>query len=834
MKKKIFSTLFALVLLAGLSLVPAVVMGQGSSNYAEYELVAPGSGIAEWSTDYARSGKYSLKLSALADAPNDYGKVTMPLDMEFEELVDFSAYVEGGLTAQALPLLDIQLEIDDVDVILTASNKDTGAGVNLRGLTVILASQPGQCELRSDTLMSDGLAGWEKYGTHSDSTINVGGDTNAYWSMFVYSNYPGVWEGTYDYYTWDEIHGFFDGKATVSEVRVELRYPQDPEDVASIVYVDDVKINGVTYDLQPPLSMDDSFYQTDETVTVTVIDASANTSATTRETVLVDADSTIPVYSIVLGLLETGVNTGVFTETFTLVGTTPGTGELLVSHGSLITVTYGSDTDTAGVDNVAPVIVITSPTASSNITDATPEIKATYTDGTGPSGINITSVVMTVDGSAVTANVTTTSSVTYWPTANLTEGSHPVTVDVSDLAGNAATQKSWSFTVDTVDPVITSQVATPSVVTPAVSANITFTATVADATSGVATVTIDVSSIDTATALPMLNDGDGIYSANITTTIATEDTYKLLVTATDEAGNSDSANITLVVALDTKAPAITSPAITYPFIGVESAMPGASVIISANVTDNVEVASVVATSTALTDTVTLLDGGDLPDMTAGDDIYTGTGTVASVVAGDYTITITATDGKSNVDTDTSLSLTVDPAATGHDIDLFEGWNLISLPLIPTDGSIDVVLAEISDNVSQVRTWVYVAGVLTEKIWAEGGAVGLLDEMVDGQGYWIEMTEANELTVTGSVLPAPPQTPPSYSVYEGWNLVGFKSLDVSTTAQAYLGPAVTATFEAMYGYNAAGGVYTVIQLATPNLEPGQGYWLAVSADGTIYP
>ena len=257
MKRKIFSVLFALVLVFTLGLVMAVpAAADPDPDYAAVTFAKDGAGLAEWSTDYAHSGDYSVKLHSPGTA--DYGKVVMPLGMEFEGFADFSVWVEGGAEAQALPLHDILLEIDDVDVILTASNKGTGEGENLTGLTVVLASQPGQCEgeIATPTLMSDGTAGWEKYGTHSDATINVGGDTNAYWSMFVYSTYPTGWEGTYDYYTWDEIHGFFDNKATVTEVRAELRYPQDAgctcdEFVASTVYVDDITINGTVYELEP-------------------------------------------------------------------------------------------------------------------------------------------------------------------------------------------------------------------------------------------------------------------------------------------------------------------------------------------------------------------------------------------------------------------------------------------------------------------------------------------------------------------------------------------------------------------------------------------------------
>ena len=257
--RKFISILFALVLALSFSLLPAM---PAAAAEAEYTLITDGVGVAEWSADEYLTGSYSLKLFAPA-ATGDYGKVVMPLDMEFEDFADFSVWVEGGAEAQALPLHDIKAVVDNVaGVILPASNKGTGTDVDLQNKIVVLASQPGQSEALSPTLMSDGALGWEKYGTHDDATINVG--SGAYWSIFVYSA-AYVYEAAYDYYTWEQIHSVLDGKATVTEVRIELRYPQDPADVASTVYIDDITINDVTYELElpagRPLTVDDDRVQ---------------------------------------------------------------------------------------------------------------------------------------------------------------------------------------------------------------------------------------------------------------------------------------------------------------------------------------------------------------------------------------------------------------------------------------------------------------------------------------------------------------------------------------------------------------------------------------------
>ena len=51
--------------------------------------------------------------------------------------------------------------------------------------------------------------------------------------------------------------------------------------------------------------------------------------------------------------------------------------------------------------------------------------------------------------------------------------------------------------------------------------------------------------------------------------------------------------------------------------------------------------------------------------------------------------------------------------TNSEIVLFEGWNLISLPFTPEDSSIEVVLADISDNVESVWSYFRAGGAIDE-------------------------------------------------------------------------------------------------------------------------
>lgn len=176
---------------------------------------------------------------------------------------------------------------------------------------------------------------------------------------------------------------------------------------------------------------------------------------------------------------------------------------------------------------------------------------------------------------------------------------------------------------------------------------------------------------------------------------------------------------------------------------------------------------------------------------------------------------------------------IDNAQPEETIDLYLGWNLISLPLVPSDSDIETLLSDLIDrsSVKQVVAWPFEGDTIHEKRW-NGENYLDVTEIVDGVGYWVEMSKPDVLTFTGDYLPEPPLAPPSYIVHRGWNLIGFLSTNPVAAAE-YLGEAGEGNMRAMYGFNESTGYYVPITLET-DLEPRNGYWLAVSVDATIYP
>lgn len=226
-------------------------------------------------------------------------------------------------------------------------------------------------------------------------------------------------------------------------------------------------------------------------------------------------------------------------------------------------------------EKVAPVITITSPTASAYITNNKPTITWQVTDD--DSGVNPDTIGITIDsGSKVTGSAITKTAITggytcsYTPTSALSDGSHTVKVDASDYDGNAATQKSVTFKVDTVAPTLTVTSPADGLVTN--NSAVTVSGTTNDATSSPVTVTIKLNS---GSAENVTVGSDGKFSKALTLTAGTN---TIVITAKDAAGKTTS--ITRTVTLDTGAPVIHSITLTPNPVDA-----GATFIISVEVTD---------------------------------------------------------------------------------------------------------------------------------------------------------------------------------------------------------------------------------------------------------
>ena len=217
-----------------------------------------------------------------------------------------------------------------------------------------------------------------------------------------------------------------------------------------------------------------------------------------------------------------------------------------------------------------------------------------------------------------------------------------------------------------------------------------------------------------------------------------------------------------------------------------------------------------------------------------------TGIIASytwTLEGVYTIGLRVTDDDG---TSATGSTTVTVASTvTHSIPLVAGWNLVSFNIHPVDGSTTAVLSSISGNFSLVYAWDASGAHASSGNWLlydplVPSFLNSLTSLSEGQGFWIQMTAADTLEVTGNIV-----TASSIALYDntgGWNLVGYPSI----TNRALPG-AIPAETNEIYAYHASDTldswklfdrdfpIFDLNDLTT--LTPGWGYWMFVTGDST---
>ena len=228
-------------------------------------------------------------------------------------------------------------------------------------------------------------------------------------------------------------------------------------------------------------------------------------------------------------------------------------------------------------ETVKPTISVTSPGAGAYVTNNKQPIVFQLRDESGGSGIDLTTLALKIDGGTSFINgsagmVCTAVSLgydcTYTPQTALADGSHTVTINVSDYDANTAIQASRSYTVDTVAPTL--NITNPANNFLTNTAALTVQGSTNDATSSPVIVTIKLNTVDQGTVAL----SSGSFTKAITLASGSN---TIIVTATDAAGKVTTT--TLTGTLDTSVPAISSVTITP-----NPADTGASMIISVAVT----------------------------------------------------------------------------------------------------------------------------------------------------------------------------------------------------------------------------------------------------------
>ena len=317
-----------------------------------------------------------------------------------------------------------------------------------------------------------------------------------------------------------------------------------------------------------------------------------------------------------------------------------------------------SGTYTVVVDTVAPVastLVITNDAANvvvpngGSTNDTTPTLSGTVSAAEAGGRVSIFDNGVLLGTAIVQAN----GSWTY-TTVALGTGTHPISVTVTDAAGNISSSTSASVIIDTTPPAAVTLVANnnnggSNVVIPNNGATNDNTPLL----TGTGEVGARVSVYDGTLLLGTTTVGSG-GTWSFTTTALSDGTHTLNVRQTDAAGNT-SANASTILTVDTVAPTASTLTITD-----DAGTTPVTLANGAYTRDTTPTLSGTAQAGAI---VTILDGATvLGSVTAG----TGgawTFTTAALTNGAHTLSTTVTDTAGNVSTgNTTATVNVDTVA----------------------------------------------------------------------------------------------------------------------------------------------------------------------------
>lgn len=223
-------------------------------------------------------------------------------------------------------------------------------------------------------------------------------------------------------------------------------------------------------------------------------------------------------------------------------------------------------------EKIAPVITITSPAAGAYIANANQPIIGTVVDEAGGSGVDTSTITVAVDGDPITniqfTPITNGYQFTATPSTSYSNGQHTAVVNAKDNDGNPAEQKSVTFTVDTIPPVLNITSPADDLITNQPTVNVIGTTN--DATSSPVTVKISLNGTDQG---DITVSSDGGFSKVVS---LQEGENTIVVTSTDLAGKTTT--VTRTVTYDSSVPQITSAVITP-----NPADAGATVVITVTV-----------------------------------------------------------------------------------------------------------------------------------------------------------------------------------------------------------------------------------------------------------
>jgi len=197
-------------------------------------------------------------------------------------------------------------------------------------------------------------------------------------------------------------------------------------------------------------------------------------------------------------------------------------------------------------------------------------------------------------------------------------------------------------------------------------------------------------------------------------------------------------------------------------------------------------------------------------------------------AGDFVnITVAARDFGLNEGQRIVIYADVVPEGEWVAVELYKGWNLISLPLIPDSALRSDVLSLVLKQGAAGVIVVYGYDNATDT-WVTNP-----EQMTDGLGYWVYMNGYDVLIVHGRREAPPPALPTTYYLTAGWVLAGFKSVQQMNVSEYLASLEPESYFEYVYVWNGESQSWSMLG-GSDSLSPGEGFWIWMYEDQYLIP
>ena len=182
--------------------------------------------------------------------------------------------------------------------------------------------------------------------------------------------------------------------------------------------------------------------------------------------------------------------------------------------------------------------------------------------------------------------------------------------------------------------------------------------------------------------------------------------------------------------------------------------------------------------------------------------------------------------------------------SSFNITLNRKWNLISVPFVMLDNSIEHTFSGIEDDI--ISVWTYDSFEEEWYVYSPHGNENsnTLHTMVPGWGYWV-LAEDDAVMQIGGSLFSQVQVPPSKKLSSGWNMIGYFGTENETYYNGPVGKGETAycalysLVDTMIGNPRWSALVTYWEEDNPNqwkylniedrMDTGAGYWIEMDVE-----